>query len=161
MINKIIEITKELYKTLEHKDGARTEEFHFFGYYDNELTFCIKFIYEFGTPLLLICRGTGGESICESLEYYPEYDGITHTIYEFLNEYDITVTEIWIYNCNKDWNKKFLNDITNNQFEDERGYIEQLNCIVEKQDDNIRYFTEGNEADDFEECYERYWNSLE
>lgn len=160
MVDKIIEIAKELYKTLEHKDGARTNEFHFFGYCDGELTFCIKFIYEFGTPILLICRGTGGESACASLEYYPSEDSISETINDFIDEYDIEVTEIWIYNCNKEWCKGFLNDIKDNKFERNRGYIESMHCIVEKTDGCIRYFTEGNEEDDFDECYDRYLETV-
>lgn len=94
MQEQLVEKAKELYKTLRHEEGARTKTQFFDGLmYEDELTFGIMFLYEMCCPIMLICRGTGGECGVVTLESNPDEE-IESEIQYFLYSHGITITNI-------------------------------------------------------------------
>lgn len=91
---QLVEKAKALYKTLKHEDGARTKTQFFYGLmYEDELTFGIMFLYEMSCPIMLICRGTGGECGVVTLESDTDKE-IESEIQYFLYNHGIEITNM-------------------------------------------------------------------
>lgn len=91
---QLVEKAKALYKTLKHEDGARTKTQFFDGLmYEDELTFGIMFLYEMSCPIMLICRGTGGECGVVTLESDTDKE-IESEIQYFLYSHGIEITNM-------------------------------------------------------------------
>lgn len=94
MQEQLVVKAKKLYKTLKHENGERTKAQFFYGVmYEDELTFGIMFLYEMCCPIMLICRGTGGECSVVTLESNPDEE-IESEIQYFLYSHGITITNI-------------------------------------------------------------------